>query len=194
MFYREHWQGLKKTSIANWVDVSEEDWSAVNCPAVCHVIPYLHALVSHQKWGPWLILWQEVWHRRLIHTCYFQFQGINTSTLPECSARDNSYHHSRSPAFPLLQSEGTDKVPPPPPPPGSDRSGVTTQRSVQRKVMPLNLPPGESVTQRFELRANTKETHLKRSQAQPEEVRGLFTVQQSLIRCMTPQGVSTANR
>lgn len=34
----------------------------------------------------------------------------------------------------------------------------------------------------------------KRSQTQPEEVRGLFTEQQSLIGCMLPRGVSTANR
>lgn len=58
----------------------------------------------------------------------------------------------------------------------------------------IKLSPGESVKRRLELQANTKETHLKRSQAQPEEVRGLFTEQQSLIGCTLPWGVSTANR
>lgn len=73
---------------------------------------------------------------------------------------------------------------------------VTTPHGVECTVMPLKHPPWESVTGRFELKGppNTKETHLKRSQAQPEEVIGLFTEQQCLIGCTLPRGVSTANR
>lgn len=56
----------------------------------------------------------------------------------------------------------------------------------------IKPPPRENRSCRgLSLGADTKETHLKRSRAQPEEVRGLFTEQQSLIGCTLPQGAST---